>query len=116
MKKKMLKRIVAFSLALAFVLSLSACGGGGSNETNNQSSTTQANNNSGGAAAKEEDTSSSSSEVVTLTGYSMYGDNQSKIDKATWFTALSSVRFSFILPLICFIVIVYFGYWVRKND
>jgi len=38
------------------------------------------------------------------------------IDKATWFTALSSVRFSFILPLICFIVIVYFGYWVRKND
>ena len=38
------------------------------------------------------------------------------IDKAIWFDALSAVRFSFILPLICFIVIVCFGRWAGKND
>jgi FHS family L-fucose permease-like MFS transporter len=37
------------------------------------------------------------------------------IDKADWFSFLSPVRFSFILPLICFIVIAYFGYWVYKT-
>jgi FHS family L-fucose permease-like MFS transporter len=38
------------------------------------------------------------------------------IDKANWFSFLSSVRVSFILPLICFIVIAYFGYWVYKDS
>ncbi|MDR2287320.1 MAG: L-fucose:H+ symporter permease [Prevotellaceae bacterium] len=39
------------------------------------------------------------------------------IDKANWFdTWLSSVRVSFVLPLICFIVIAYFGYWVYRNS
>jgi FHS family L-fucose permease-like MFS transporter len=36
------------------------------------------------------------------------------IDKAVWFEGLSAVRFSFILPLICFIVIACFGYWVYR--
>jgi FHS family L-fucose permease-like MFS transporter len=38
------------------------------------------------------------------------------IDKANWFSWLSSVRISFVLPLICFIVIAYFGYWVYRNS
>ena len=33
------------------------------------------------------------------------------IDKAVWFESLSSVRISFILPLICFVVIALFGRW-----
>lgn len=37
------------------------------------------------------------------------------IDKATWIAWLSSIRFSFILPLICFIVIATFGWWCRKE-
>jgi FHS family L-fucose permease-like MFS transporter len=37
------------------------------------------------------------------------------IDKAVWFDALSSVRISFVLPLICFAVIATFGRWVNKN-
>lgn len=37
------------------------------------------------------------------------------IDKAVWFDSLSSVRISFVLPLICFMVIAYFGYWVQKQ-
>jgi FHS family L-fucose permease-like MFS transporter len=36
------------------------------------------------------------------------------IDKATWFTWLSSIRFSFILSLICFIVIAMYGRWAQK--
>jgi FHS family L-fucose permease-like MFS transporter len=36
------------------------------------------------------------------------------IDKAVWFEAISSVRLSFVLPLICFIVIAIFGVWVGK--
>jgi len=36
------------------------------------------------------------------------------IDKAVWFESLSSVRFSFVLPLICFLVIAHFGHWVGK--
>ena len=36
------------------------------------------------------------------------------IDNATWFESLSSVRVSFVLPLICFAVITYFGHWVGK--
>ena len=36
------------------------------------------------------------------------------IDKAIWFESLSSVRISFVLPLICFIVIACFGRWVGK--
>jgi FHS family L-fucose permease-like MFS transporter len=38
------------------------------------------------------------------------------IDKAVWFDTLSSVRISFVLPLICFIVIAAFGRWVRKQN
>jgi FHS family L-fucose permease-like MFS transporter len=38
------------------------------------------------------------------------------IDKAVWFEGLSAVRFSFILPLICFIVIACFGYWVYRHS
>ncbi|MDR1370281.1 MAG: L-fucose:H+ symporter permease [Dysgonamonadaceae bacterium] len=38
------------------------------------------------------------------------------MDKAVWFgSALSAVRFSFILPFICFIVIAWFGRWVQKH-
>ena len=35
------------------------------------------------------------------------------IDVADWIPALSSVRFSFVLPLICFIVIAWFGRWIQ---
>jgi FHS family L-fucose permease-like MFS transporter len=35
------------------------------------------------------------------------------IDKATWFTSLSSIRVSFVLSLICFIVIALYGRWVH---
>jgi FHS family L-fucose permease-like MFS transporter len=39
------------------------------------------------------------------------------IDKAVWFgDALSSVRISFALPLLCFIVIATFGRWVKANE
>lgn len=39
------------------------------------------------------------------------------IDKAVWFDPfLSSVRVSFVLPLICFIVIAGFGRWVRQQS
>jgi FHS family L-fucose permease-like MFS transporter len=39
------------------------------------------------------------------------------IDKAVWFDPfLSSVRVSFVLPLICFIVIAGFGRWVRSRS
>jgi FHS family L-fucose permease-like MFS transporter len=38
------------------------------------------------------------------------------IDKAVWFDTLSSVRISFILPLICFLVIAQFGRWVSRNQ
>jgi FHS family L-fucose permease-like MFS transporter len=38
------------------------------------------------------------------------------IDEANWFSGLSSVRVSFFLPLICFIVIAWFGYWVYKDS
>ncbi|MDR3236074.1 MAG: L-fucose:H+ symporter permease [Prevotellaceae bacterium] len=39
------------------------------------------------------------------------------IDKATWFgSALSSVRVSFVLPLLCFVVIAAFGWWVKKSE
>ncbi|MDR1417060.1 MAG: L-fucose:H+ symporter permease [Prevotellaceae bacterium] len=37
------------------------------------------------------------------------------IDKAVWIGALSSVRISFALPLICFIVIALFGRWVERG-
>ena len=37
------------------------------------------------------------------------------IDKAVWFDALSSVRISFVLPLICFVVIALYGYGIRKG-
>lgn len=36
------------------------------------------------------------------------------IDKAVWFESLSSVRVSFFLPLLCFIVIAWFGKWVQS--
>ena len=38
------------------------------------------------------------------------------IDEAVWFENLSSVRFSFVLPLLCFLVITAFGLWVRKSE
>ena len=39
------------------------------------------------------------------------------IDKAVWFgDALSSVRVSFALPLLCFIVIAMFGKWVKARE
>ncbi|GAB6011209.1 L-fucose:H+ symporter permease [Viscerimonas tarda] len=37
------------------------------------------------------------------------------IDEATWFESLSSVRISFVLPLICFIAIAAFGRWEGKQ-
>ncbi|MDR3094854.1 MAG: L-fucose:H+ symporter permease [Bacteroidales bacterium] len=37
------------------------------------------------------------------------------IDKAIWFDALSSVRISFVLPLICFAVIAAFGRWTARQ-
>jgi FHS family L-fucose permease-like MFS transporter len=37
------------------------------------------------------------------------------IDKAVWFESFSSVRISFVLPLICFIVIAAFGRWAGKD-
>jgi FHS family L-fucose permease-like MFS transporter len=37
------------------------------------------------------------------------------IDQAVWFESFSSVRISFILPLICFIVIAVFGRWAGKE-
>jgi len=37
------------------------------------------------------------------------------IDKATWFSSLSSIRFSFLPSLICFIVIAMYGRWVQKQ-
>jgi FHS family L-fucose permease-like MFS transporter len=37
------------------------------------------------------------------------------IDKAVWFEALSSVRISFVLPLICFIFISFYAFWVDKT-
>jgi FHS family L-fucose permease-like MFS transporter len=37
------------------------------------------------------------------------------IDKAVWFESLSSIRISFVLPLICFIVIAAFGKWVNRQ-
>jgi FHS family L-fucose permease-like MFS transporter len=37
------------------------------------------------------------------------------IDKANWFGGLSSVRISFVLPLICFLFIAWFGYRVHRN-
>jgi FHS family L-fucose permease-like MFS transporter len=38
------------------------------------------------------------------------------IDRAVWFDAFSSVRISFVLPLICFVAIAAFGYWVGKQN
>jgi FHS family L-fucose permease-like MFS transporter len=38
------------------------------------------------------------------------------IDKAFWFEWLSSVRISFVLPLICFVVIAAFGNWAGKRN
>lgn len=37
------------------------------------------------------------------------------IDKATWFESLSSVRISFVLPLICFIVIATYAYSIGRT-
>jgi FHS family L-fucose permease-like MFS transporter len=38
------------------------------------------------------------------------------IDKAVWFDAISSVRISFVLPLICFIAIACFGRWTTRIE
>ena len=37
------------------------------------------------------------------------------IDKAVWFESLSSVRISFVLPLLCFVVIALYGYRVYRS-
>jgi FHS family L-fucose permease-like MFS transporter len=37
------------------------------------------------------------------------------IDKAVWVQTLSSVRISFVLPLICFVVIAAFGRWAGQT-
>ena len=38
------------------------------------------------------------------------------MDKAVWFESVfSSVRISFVLPLICFLVIIWFGRWAQKH-
>jgi len=37
------------------------------------------------------------------------------IDKATWFESFSSIRFSFVLSLFCFIFIAWYGRWVQKQ-
>jgi len=37
------------------------------------------------------------------------------IDKATWFTSLSSIRISFVLSLICFVIIATYAGWVRTR-
>ena len=36
------------------------------------------------------------------------------MDKAHWFASLSSVRVSFILPLICFLVIASYSYLIGR--
>jgi len=36
------------------------------------------------------------------------------MDKAHWFSSLSSVRVSFVLPLICFVVITAYAYFVGR--
>jgi FHS family L-fucose permease-like MFS transporter len=38
------------------------------------------------------------------------------IDKAVWFECLSSVRISFVLPLLCFIVIALYGYQTYRHE
>jgi len=38
------------------------------------------------------------------------------IDIANWIPGLSSVRFSFLLPLICFIVIASYSRWIQKYE
>jgi FHS family L-fucose permease-like MFS transporter len=62
----------------------------------------------------------SSGLILAIGGGSIFPWLQGKLmdmDKATWFdsTIISSARISFVLPLICFIVIAYFGYWVYKT-
>jgi len=37
------------------------------------------------------------------------------IDKATWFPALSSIRFSFVLSVLCFVYIAWYGRWVSTK-
>jgi FHS family L-fucose permease-like MFS transporter len=37
------------------------------------------------------------------------------IDKAVWFESLSSVRVSFVLPLLCFVVIALYGVRIYKT-
>jgi len=37
------------------------------------------------------------------------------IDKATWFPALSAIRFSFVLSVLCFVYIAWYGRWVSTK-
>jgi FHS family L-fucose permease-like MFS transporter len=37
------------------------------------------------------------------------------IDKAVWIESLSSVRISFVLPLLCFVVIAVYGYRTYRS-
>jgi len=37
------------------------------------------------------------------------------IDKATWFASFSSIRISFALSLLCFVVIAMYGRWVQRH-
>ena len=60
----------------------------------------------------------SSGLILAIGGGSIMPYLQGKIiDNAHWFgETLSSVRLSFFLPLLCFVVIVLFGFWVKRAD
>jgi FHS family L-fucose permease-like MFS transporter len=63
----------------------------------------------------------SSGLILAIGGGSIFPWLQGKLldlDKVEWFnnSIISSARVSFVLPLICFIVIAYFGYWVYRNS
>ena len=60
----------------------------------------------------------SSGLILAIGGGSIMPYLQGKIiDNAYWFgETLSSVRLSFFLPLLCFVVIVLFGFWVKRAD
>ncbi|MDR0560517.1 MAG: L-fucose:H+ symporter permease [Prevotellaceae bacterium] len=59
----------------------------------------------------------SSGLILAIGGGSLFPWLQGKmIDSANWFSSMSSVRISFLLSLLCFIVIAAFGHWVRKSE
>jgi FHS family L-fucose permease-like MFS transporter len=57
----------------------------------------------------------SSGLILAIGGGSIMPWLQGKI--IDWFNdTFLAVRISFVLPLICFIVIAYFGYWVKNKE